>query len=1255
MAEAELLRHRLAQLGYRESFGNESLSLVRHLVADLVQTTESARKFKAQAEAAAKAQSALGEQIAPLRAALAKVTAENNAVHVDLVAAKDALDAQNRVAEALARKSSAEAQQLRFLAHVSSSRLSDALADIEKERDAMALRLSHIERDSFPSTIKKDANATGRKVFERLQKIDLETGLEPVLNPSAAFNPPEPVVVDALRLAQGRIDHLEKTMMEVSNQNADLQNEIQSVRDQVKNRDQEIMRLGAQLEVSRSQQFSNVQVHGRPLGVERNEGAPLDPIESIHQLPIARQRIEQLEMQIEHLQEHIDSLEKERANVTQEKKEFAQSHTDQRRFLQQDLDDERAKTAGLLAAMTKLERMVEDLHAAKVRIEEASAAHVQTSVPPAPTAVQVLQDEQTGADLSAEINALQRRVMELESMVLEKKARVEFLEEEMNKQRMYSPTIKTATEQRDQEIRISDLTRQIQERDRIKSGLERDVSNLRRQLEFAIKGTERVAELENEYRKLASAKTEVDQQLKSVTKERDDVIPVLSKVESKLADLNETINNVTSERNNISNLYQQSQHEVERLRAGTNGQRTRESSNIAQHPSEAGVQTDSNSPANQSVLIKPDEYSAAKTRVKELEARERDLEDEVIKLQSDLKAIIYKQREAGANTDEAIRQIESERDGFKVDLETKEVIIGALEEKVNLLNEKINFKEHEIQDKDRQLDEMRNGISMMEMNLKDSNVQLKDTRSKLQELTTKRESLESQVAQLSSQLREANSKIAQHRDLLSQVDQDRDAYRTQMDDKTEKLSELERTLSATRLALQKAETDLAQAYAENEKLCAQRDEQDEEMGVLQSHLRGLSGEKDRLAFELNSLQEDFRNMSSDLAAMTKESQVLNAEWTEVARERDHFQSEVAHCESQIHFLDNLVREKEMERDRAMNSYVKVVAEKDRVEMQLRAAEEDTTNLRMEVIMREKRVAQVQRELEDATSDGTNLKIDLGAYEKQASNLTKSLATSERNCRHLETEKQRLLREVGAVRDLAQTFDRNRENLQKEYLAAKLESDRLQKLLDKALVDQDSLVNEVRSEKLKYERLEGLLANERTKHLVINASEKEHIVSQQQSSLATAAREVSSLSEQLHLSQKKVEQLETKERDQSAEISNLRTVLERMTQEMDELKSRPRQILASTPSTPLQPTLSTPRVSSRADYQLNSEQRSPTASKGDSDMGRNQLELEQRKLSTPKGESEVERRIRAELENTKAQLRSYEKQIEERLSRTSTPK
>jgi hypothetical protein len=62
------------------------------------------------------------------------------------------------------------------------------------------------------------------------------------------------------------------------------------------------------LEVSRSQQFSETKI--LPVGVIRSDGAPPDPIESIHQLPIARKRIEHLEYQILHLQEYIEGLEK---------------------------------------------------------------------------------------------------------------------------------------------------------------------------------------------------------------------------------------------------------------------------------------------------------------------------------------------------------------------------------------------------------------------------------------------------------------------------------------------------------------------------------------------------------------------------------------------------------------------------------------------------------------------------------------------------------------------------------------------------------------------------------------------------------------------------------------------------------------------------------------------------------------------------------------------------------------------------------
>ncbi|KAJ3027259.1 UNVERIFIED_CONTAM: hypothetical protein HDU68_004174 [Siphonaria sp. JEL0065] len=1227
-AEEDFLRHRLAQLDYREPFDMSSAPLIRRLLADLVQTTDSARKFKNEAERARREKEGLAQQIAPLRAELARLTAENNQVHLDLVRLSDDRDARDRRVANAARKAATEAAELKFMAAQYSQKLSAEQRRSQEDREKAEANFAKMGLfDESKQTSKLNSKkAQAATLFERLQKIDIDTGLEPFANPSLAFVPPEPIVVDALKITQGRVDQLEKMTVDLSNQNTDLENEIQTCRDQVKTREQEIMRLGAQLELSRAQQFSNVQVHGKPLGYMRDEGAPLDPAESIHQLPIARARIEQLESQIEHLQAHIDMLEQERAGVVDEKAAFSQGFKDEREFLKQELEAEREKNGAMLAATRKLEKMVAGLEVMRDGIlgnskSQRSPTSRKSQSP----------NKELSLDLVNENERLQNQVSELESIVNEKTARIAFLEEELNDRRVNSPTRLSASEQREMESNLYALQGQLKEKDEVRAGLTRDIQNLRRQLELSIKNNENADELHESFDRLMDDKLAIEKELSLVTKERDDIIAVLGKFEAQLTEMHETVELLTSDRDNMASLYQQAHSELQKMRLRNETQESTAPSKIprpgsvtpkqkAQEPNQTqlGQQAQQAKPSETDIILLKANLETANLRIQHLEARERELEEEVIKLQGDLKAMIFRQRESGAHAGETIRQIESERDSLKDDLENRAVVVLALEEKVQLLNEKLNFKEQEAQDRERKMEELRNGVGMMEMNVQDSNVQLKETRSKLTEAQSKLEALQAQLLAAHQQCREQAEKISMHRDLISKVDQEKDHFRNEIDDQAEKISELKASLATTRSAHSKAQSDLAQAYDQLDQMTNQLDAQDREVSSLQNHVRVLSVERDRYLNEQNRANEDLRNLSADLAAMTKESQLLNSELTGLARERDTLRSDLAECENQIHYLDGLVRDKDSDKDHAMNSYMKVVSERDRVDLQLRSSTEEVGSLRMEVIMRDKRIVQVQRELEDSQSMLTKLKIDLGAYEKQCSNLTKALATAERNCRHLETEKQRLLREVGAVRDLAQNFDRNRDTVQMELSSTKMEAERLAKSLEKAMAEQDHLVNELRNGKLKYERLESLLASERTRKMVLERSERDNILNQQASSLSAVTRELAVANEQLQEARRTVEQLEMLVQGQRQELEECRVRIQALSEASEKRQSN------------------TTSVRAMSETQLNHTP-SPKGVAGSN-------------IGTP-----VEQQIKSQLESTKQMKEELERQIEDLKSRTSTPK
>ena len=75
------LRHRLDQMEYSEFLAKDSVDLVQRLLADLVQTTETARSFKALLETATNDRILAEEQVGPLRVEIGRLSSENNTLH----------------------------------------------------------------------------------------------------------------------------------------------------------------------------------------------------------------------------------------------------------------------------------------------------------------------------------------------------------------------------------------------------------------------------------------------------------------------------------------------------------------------------------------------------------------------------------------------------------------------------------------------------------------------------------------------------------------------------------------------------------------------------------------------------------------------------------------------------------------------------------------------------------------------------------------------------------------------------------------------------------------------------------------------------------------------------------------------------------------------------------------------------------------------------------------------------------------------
>ena len=203
----------------------------------------------------------------------------------------DEQDKQGRSTDNRIRQLESNNSDLRFL----NSQFSHQVEQEKKRADAAHNKAEEVfgRIGLVQESAGKNASSRAEKIFQRLQKIDIETGLEPLDKAPVYFTPPDPVIGDAVRLAQGRIESLEKQIHESQAREIDLNNDLILVREQLAKREREIARLGTQLEISRSQQFG-------PQKPSNPAKSPSIGVRSaaITDLESARDRIEQLEIQI---------------------------------------------------------------------------------------------------------------------------------------------------------------------------------------------------------------------------------------------------------------------------------------------------------------------------------------------------------------------------------------------------------------------------------------------------------------------------------------------------------------------------------------------------------------------------------------------------------------------------------------------------------------------------------------------------------------------------------------------------------------------------------------------------------------------------------------------------------------------------------------------------------------------------------------------------------------------------------------------
>jgi hypothetical protein len=225
-----LLRNRLDQLDYHLPFHPDSARLIQQLLADVIQTTETARTFKSQVDGTKGELLEAQERLQPLQHDLSRLTVENNQLHQHLIRLADERDTKEAEARGLTRQLEGQLSDLTFLAK------QHALRAEQEQAFAEEAHRKGEEAFSKVAALHKLPKAQQKQVLQAAQpgqRLQLTHGLEPLdqmpSHLAPAFPVPDPVTLDMLKIAEARIAMLTRSNADMTHKNADLESQVRRV------------------------------------------------------------------------------------------------------------------------------------------------------------------------------------------------------------------------------------------------------------------------------------------------------------------------------------------------------------------------------------------------------------------------------------------------------------------------------------------------------------------------------------------------------------------------------------------------------------------------------------------------------------------------------------------------------------------------------------------------------------------------------------------------------------------------------------------------------------------------------------------------------------------------------------------------------------------------------------------------------------------------------------------------------------------
>ncbi|XP_032916518.1 centrosomal protein of 135 kDa isoform X2 [Catharus ustulatus] len=652
---------------------------------------------------------------------------------------------------------------------------------------------------------------------------------------------------------------------------------------------------------------------------------------------------------------------------------------------------------------------------------------------------------------------------------------------------------------------------------------------------------------------------EKSEELKSVTRERDELRSVLDKFEKHMLEIQSNVKLLTAERDRFSVLYEQSQSELNRLR--------REAKHNLVSQSQVEDERDI-ALADFRILMAEKESLGEKLKMQQEAANH-----EKSKLQHD------------------ISELENTIQGLQIEKCELRTTVSILKERINCLENELKLKSSKLAQTSDDSSQFKAEICSLQLLNDQLQKSIEDLQHRLSikkdELQTAHEEIIKQkeiIDRLNQRSTSQDEAVSVLRSTISVLDKEKDSLQETVDEKTERIACLDDNLANREKTIAHLRLTLSELESSTDQMQDILRSRDREISSLHRQLDTSQVELAEMGRVKEMALKENRRLQDDLATMARENQTISTELEDAIREKEEMKTRVHSYITEVSRFETLIASKEKENQELLEKFRMLHTQAEDWEMKAHQAEGESSSVRLELLSVDTDRRHLRERVEFLEKEIQGHIVAHQVYESQISSITKNMSRLEEDLKRENQDKACVLADLTSVRELCVKLEAGKDHLARQLTSKSMDYERVLGELEDMKSEVELLKKQLSSERLTVQNLETLLSTSRDKEFQnqLTSQDKDTEIQLLKDKLTLAESKLSSNNREFSMLRSKVAQVQTECDVLKRKLTTERFERERAVQEMRRHGLSTSSLRASPPltSTRRSPSLSPERSAGR---------------------------------------------------------------------------